>query len=412
MQTMTSDEPPDRPDDRLAEPELLDSVTAMMTSAWTEPGFCVPNGDVYPHQWLWDSCFHSVIWATIDAPRARIEAANVLANIGPTGFVAHMTYWTAPEIHAGLWGRVHTSSITQPPMWGLALSEIAAAGGAIDDALLDKAALGLIHLLEDRPRSAGGLVPVFHPWETGCDDSARWDDWSTTPCQAPPFDRAGWKSDKIRLIGTLVFDGDGAPMGNHDFAIGSIGFTSLVAWNCELLAPLVATASAPTVAARAGRLLAGRDELAAAVRSRWDDRQHTWWDEPLSGGLRRSCGVRTLDSMLALLVDPRREMFDQLVDAAAFGAPFGPRGVHRAEVTYEPDQYWRGPAWPQLTYVLWRATLRAERSGLIGSSVARTLASGLVEGAQRSGLAEYWNPETGEGRGAAPQTWAGLAVCV
>ena len=116
--------------------------------------------------------------------------------------------------------------------------------------------------------------------------------------------------------------------------------------------------------------------------------------------------------MLALLVDPRPEMFDQLVDPEAFGAPFGPRGVHRDEASYEPDQYWRGPAWPQLTYLLWCAAGRAERNGVIGSAVARTLASGLVDGARRSGLAEYWNPDTGEGRGAAPQSWAGLAVCV
>lgn len=405
---MTSNEPPSR----LADPGLVESVAAMMNRAWTEPGFCVPNGDVYPHQWLWDSCFHSVVWATLDPSRARTEVANALANIGPTGFVPHMTYWTDPDVHAELWARAKTSSITQPPMWGLALSEIAAHGETLDDALLDRASRGLVHLLESRPRSSGGLIPVFHPWETGCDDSARWDSWSTTPFSSPPFDRAAWRTDKVRLVGSLVFDDDGAPIDNPNFAIGSVGFSSLVTWNCELLAPLVATVADPDVAVRADRLLAGRDELAAAVQARWDDDRTTWWDEPLRGGTRPSCGARTLDSMLALLVDPRPDMFDQLVDSAAFGASFGPRGVHRAEATYEPDQYWRGPAWPQLTYVLWRAAQRHARNGLIDPSIPRCLAVGLVDGARRSDLAEYWNPETGEGRGAAPQSWAGLAACV
>ncbi|MDH3301190.1 MAG: hypothetical protein OES24_11850, partial [Acidimicrobiia bacterium] len=355
---MTSNEP----SSRLADPGLVESVAAMMNRAWTEPGFCVPNGEVYPHQWLWDSCFHSVVWATLDPSRARTEVANALANIGATGFVPHMTYWTDPDAHAELWARAKTSSITQPPMWGLALSEIAAHGETLDDALLDQAARGLIHLLENRPRSSGGLVSVLHPWETGCDDSARWDGWSTTPFSSPPFDRAGWKTDKVRLVGSLVFDDNGAPIDNRHFAIGSVGFSSLVAWNCELLAPLVALAADPEVAARARGLLAGRDELTAAVQARWDDDRTTWWDEPLRGGARPSCGARTLDSMLALLVDPRPDMFDQLVEPEAFGAPFGPRGVHRAEATYEPDQYWRGPAWPQLTYVLWRAAQKGARN--------------------------------------------------
>ncbi len=395
---------------RLADPALFAAVAAMMDNAWTLPGFCVPNGEVYPHQWLWDSCFHSVIWTKLDPSRALTEVDHVLATIGPTGFVPHMNYWTDPDAHADLWARSKTSSITQPPMWALALSEIAACGVVLDDELLGRAARGLLHLLDDRPRSASGLACVLHPWETGCDDSPRWDDWASGP--SAPFDRVGWKNDKVRLVGSLVFDDHGAPIDNPDFAVGSVGFSALVAWNCGLLAPLVAAAADPEVAGLVDRLQAGRDELADAVRSRWDDDRRIWWDEPLRGDVGPSSGARTLDAMLALFVDPRAEMFDQLVDAEAFGAPFGPRGVHRAEPGYEPDHYWRGPAWPQLTYLLWRAAQRGVAEGLTASSSARMLATSLVDGARRSGLAEYWNPETGEGRGAAPQSWAGLAICV
>ncbi len=403
---MMNDEPSRRPSRR----PLSESVHAMLHEAWTEPGFCVPNRTVYPHQWLWDSCFHSVIWTRVDLARAITEVDNVLANIGPTGFVPHMTYWTDPQAHVDLWGRPATSSITQPPVWGLALSEIVARGGVPDRDLVERAVRGLLHLLDGRPRSPGGLVPVLHPWETGCDDSARWDDWATAS-GGLPFDRIGWKADKVRFVDTLVFDGDGAPVDNPSFAIGSVGFTALVAWNCELLAPLVA-AFAPDFGPEAERLRSGRAELGTAVASRWDDEARTWWDDPLEGGPRPSSGARTLDTMLALLVDPSPERFDDLVDPAAFGAPFGPRGVHRAEPTYEPDRYWRGPAWPQLTYLLWWAATEASADGLIGSDVAATLARCLAAGAERSGLAEYWNPETGEGHGAAPQSWTGLAICV
>ncbi len=381
-----------------AAPDLQRAVAAVMDQAWTSPGFCVPNRDVYPHQWLWDSCFHSVVWTRINPVRAVIEIDHVLARMAPNGFVPHMTYWNAPTVHADLWGRTGTSAITQPPMWGLALAEVATHGVIPGDelsgaGLLERAARGLVHLLDGRERTAGGLVPVYHPWETGCDDSARWDSWSGP---------ASWKADKLRFVRSLVFDHHGAPVANPEFAVGSVGFSALVAWNCRLLSELVASP----------RLRAGAEELTAAIQSRWDAETETWWDEPLVGEVRPSCGARTLDSMLALLVDPRPSMFEQLVDPTAFGAPYGPRGVHCDEPTYDPDRYWRGPAWPQLSYLLWRAAGQAVEGGQVAPDVANRLADSLIKGAGRSGLAEYWNPDTGQGRGAAPQTWAGLAICL
>ena len=111
--------------------------------------------------------------------------------------------------------------------------------------------------------------------------------------------------------------------------------------------------------------------------------------------------------MLALLVDPRDEGFDQLEDRSAYGAPFGPRGVHRGEQSYRPDGYWRGSTWPQLSYLLWIAATEAGREEL-----AAGLGQRLVVGTLASGWAEYWNPETGQGLGARPQSWAGLAHVV
>ena len=85
-----------------------------------------------------------------------------------------------------------------------------------------------------------------------------------------------------------------------------------------------------------------------------------------------------------------------------------PGGVHRDEPTFEPTTYWRGPAWPQLTYLLWVA---ADRRRPIAAA-ADDLAGRLVAGARRSGLAEYWHPDTGAGLGAVPQSWAALAAVV
>jgi glycogen debranching enzyme len=96
-----------------------------------------------------------------------------------------------------------------------------------------------------------------------------------------------------------------------------------------------------------------------------------------------------------------------LLDDGSYGGAFGPAGVHRSEPTFDPSRYWRGPAWPQLSYLLWLAQVRGGNVG-----VAAALGDRLVRGAAESGLAEYWNPEDGAGLGAVPQSWAGVCLLV
>jgi glycogen debranching enzyme len=167
-----------------------------------------------------------------------------------------------------------------------------------------------------------------------------------------------------------------------------------VAWNAQELA---------TVASD-DRLDALARELTGAIDARWDADLVTWIDDgPTEHGSGR---VRTLDALLPLLLHPRPEAFAALVDPAAYGAPFGPRGVHVAEPSHEPSTYWRGPAWPQLTYLLWLAATNA------GAPARSALARSMVTGAVRSAYAEYWVADTGEGLGAMPQTWSSLALAV
>ncbi len=365
----------------------------LLEAAWREPGFCVPNPTTYPHQWLWDSCFHAVVWAALGDERGARELANALAHQGRSGFVPHMTYWHAPTVHASFWGRELASNITQPPMYGHAAQRCH--GGPDADGRHrplsadghERLARAFAHLLFERPRTPSGLVPVVHPWETGCDDSPRWDD----------FRRPGesWSVTKGELVAELAAAGaDGEPPpGGVSFVVGSIGFNALVAWNLRQYLTL------PDAHDR-GRLSEAGDELAAAVADRWDPGSGVWVDDgPPSGR------IRTADALLGLLVDPRDAAFAALLDPDAFGARFGPRGVDRAEPTYRPDVYWRGPAWPQLSYLLWQAAVEHGRP-----TEARAVARSLVAGAVESGWAEYWEPDTGTGLGAIPQTWAGLAL--
>ncbi len=377
------------PPDRTAE------ALALLEAAWRPPGFCVPNPDTYPFQWLWDSCFHAVVWARLGRPdRAQRELESLFARQRADGFVPHVVYWADPEHHADFWGRAGESVLTQPPMFGHALAVLADEAGARGEAvgeadlepLAERARAGLWHLVAVRRRSPAGLVSVLHPWETGCDDSLRWDDWAGAGGGAP-FDRERWRSIKADLVSALDVDDDGVPRGSSGFEVGSVAFTALVAWNIREL---------DRVGLADARLREAADELVAALADRWDGT--TWVDDPVVGGVGVSSRARTLEALLPVLVEERPEVRDevarQLTDSADFGAPFGPRGAHRDEAAADPDGYWRGSTWPQLLYLL-------EAAGLETS---------LRAAAVSAEWSEYWNPETGRGRGARPQTWTLLGA--
>jgi glycogen debranching enzyme len=102
-----------------------------------------------------------------------------------------------------------------------------------------------------------------------------------------------------------------------------------------------------------------------------------------------------------------RAALEQLMDPARFGAEFGPANVAREHPAYDPDTYWRGPAWPPLNYLFQQAH---KRLGMERESAA--LAELTAKGATTSGWAEYWNPDNGRGLGAVPQTWAGLVIAM
>jgi glucosylglycerate hydrolase len=374
--------------------EVEERARDILTQHWRPEGYCVPHPGVYPFQWLWDSCFHAVVWAHLgEADRAVAELEHLFRNQDEVGFVPHVDYEAQPALHAAFWGREGASSITQPPMYGHAVAVLVALGVDVPDRLFERARRGLWFLLRHRARDrASGLVTVVHPWETGADDSPRWDDWCTNR-----FDLGEWYELKGRLLSTVERAPSGAPLANPAFSVAPAGFNALVAFNASELAEAIDDAA----------LRSAAEELGDALAARWDDDLSTWVDAgPSAAGSGRT---RTVDAMLPVLLERSRRVVTAaaLADEAAFGGRYGPAGVHRREPTFDPSTYWRGSSWPQLTYLLW---LAADRAG--DSALAATLATGLVTGAWRSGFAEHWNPDDAAPLGARPQSWSTLAAVV
>ena len=305
-----------------------------------------------------------------------------------------MGYQRQPQRSIELWGVAGRSTITQPPMYGHTLAELARKGIAITEDDIDAAILGLQWLLRNRRRQEDELLFIVHPWENGVDDSARWDGFLSEP-----YEREQWRRVKQQLVLELICDEEGCAVDAQRFVVQNAGFNALVAFNLREIGEL------------AGRsdLMAESQRLTELLEKQWDEKAQTWRD--LSQCCSPSSAARTLDSLLGVLVTTNKQRAETVlravIDNSQYGGEFGPAGVHRSEETFSADAYWRGPAWPQLSYLFWVAARQHQLS-----DVQKQLAEMLQRGARESNWSEYWNPDTAQSSGASPQSWSTLSAIV
>ena len=395
-------------------------------------GYTCPNSERYEWQWLWDSCFHAIIWAELgEADRGLLELETLLATMEPSGFLPHMNYVADPAAAEEFWGREGASTITQPPMLGHAIAELVRRGVDVPEELAAKSAEALQFFLDHRIHEPSGLTVLCHPWESGADDSLRWDSFYPVPYGHP-----SWQDKKIKLLATIQRDSNGTPLSNPLFPVASAWFTALVAFNITELASITDAIAASEA-----------DGLVEAVEHSWDEELRTWADVVTSKPLLNSSYARgsreapredqaglklvrsqeqheddsrleaanssqnapVLEALLAVLADRQEDRLakvcEDLSNPQIYAAPYGPAGASQSHKAYDGHGYWRGAAWPQLTYLLAHALQAKGRS-----TEAQTLADQLREGADSSDFAEHWHPQTAHPDGATPQSWTALAA--
>src|SRR5580704_19489621 len=169
---------------------LRDNSTGLITKA-------APA--LYPHQWSWDAAFNAIGLATVDLPRARLELDALFAGQWRNGMLPHIVfdpaadgYWPGPaqwqcaRFNEDAPAAPATSGIIDPPVHAIAVDRILAAaaakGGQEDELTLGWAAHLYPKLLawhrflaRDRTDKSTGLITLFHGWESGTDNSPRWD---------------------------------------------------------------------------------------------------------------------------------------------------------------------------------------------------------------------------------------------
>ncbi len=170
-----------------------EEAKAILEKNWRD-GFSIPTSKLYPFQWLWDSGFVAMGMAQYDLKRAMTEIDTMYSGQWENGMVPHILFHSENEktyfpnfdfwnsnVNAGAPSFPKSSGITQPPVFGFILKEIMDLHPGNEE-LIDFAKYifpKMVHfhrfLYHFRDPQKEGLFFIFHPWESGRDNSPIWD---------------------------------------------------------------------------------------------------------------------------------------------------------------------------------------------------------------------------------------------
>lgn len=405
---------------------------------------------LYPHQWSWDAGFVAVGMANVDPERALQEMRSLFSGQWKNGLIPHIVFnpdvdedayfpgparWDVRRISTDAPEEVATSGIIQPPVHALAIREAIEQFPreeqfALADVWFDRLFRWHQYLMTARDPETSGLITIVHPWESGMDNSPRWDDALARvvvpegelppytrrdlqhvedPFQRPTnadYDRFMWlvevlkenKYDVTSIYSQLPFR-----MKDVFASAIFVQANEALMWLAQL-----ADADIDDLTIIESWIDRGRDGL----RRQFDDESGMCLDRDLVSG--KSARVSTIAGFAGVvaggLTGEARTQLKALWGSAAFvgnGAVQYPLPPSTAfdDPGFVRTRYWRGPTWPVINWLLWRSWRKMGETDLAEALRAASLAQ-----IESSGFAEYMDPVSGAALGSDNQSWTAAAV--
>jgi hypothetical protein len=414
--------------------------------SWTKPA---PR--LYPHQWSWDSAFIAIGLAHSNLDRALLELETLTAAQWSDGRLPHIVfnphvqdYFPGPD----LWASAATSEaaprapatsgLVQPPVHAIAalrILELATeqhAQSTIERVrtLYPRLLAWHRYLASRRDPGKGGLLVIYHPWESGTDNSPRWDaalarvrvgeqaayqrhdlkhvlDPSERPTQAE-YDRYLWL---VQLLKRARYD-DVQAQREHPFQIRDVLFSAIFAAACGALRRVARGLGRPD--AEVAELELMTRHFTEGVVTAWDDEASLALDHDVVTA--QSIRVQTCAGLAPLLLpEAPSELIAKLVEHLQ-GPDFAgaPNLAYRVVPSAVPGSqgwqsrsYWRGPSWPVVNWLLWWGL---RQHGQHEAAEALRSANLALLAQPASQFAEYFEPYTAEPLGSLEQSWTAAVV--
>ena len=160
-----------------------------------EMAFTIPTSKLYPFQWNWDSGFIALGHQYFNPKHAIQELKSLFSGQWENGLVPHIIFHSEKEktyfpnfdfwnsnINPGAPLKPKSSGITQPAVHGFILEHLLNRSPDDPDllAFIPYIFPKILHyhrfLYQYRDPNREGLMFIFHPWESGRDNSPLWDE--------------------------------------------------------------------------------------------------------------------------------------------------------------------------------------------------------------------------------------------
>ncbi|MFA6449737.1 MAG: trehalase family glycosidase [bacterium] len=371
-------------------------------------GFTCPSPTAYHWQWLWDSCFHAIALRWNEPDFAKGELLSLLSGQWEDGRIPNMVHigknWRFDSIIHNT-GR-DTSGITQPPIIADAAMRVHAVSP--DKGFLEKAYGPLVSYYEwlgtKREPKNDGLIEIYHPWESGIDNSPRWDSiFHIRRFHRKLFDLTKGRI-MLKFTGTK-YDNEGMKRVSP-YLVRGIDMNCYYYANLKAMAAMARELGKP---AEADAFEQRAQKTADAVMKRmWSEEKQMFGD--LIGRDEKLSVVPTLFSFMPLwagLVSDERAkiMVGQLTDTKRFWTKYPVPTTDLTHPMFDPEGYWRGTVWINTNWFMIEGLARYGYNDIAQDVKERTLK--MVDA---GGIREYYNPLTGEGLGAKSFAWSTLVI--
>jgi hypothetical protein len=410
--------------------------------------YTVPAGDLYPHQWLWDSCFIATGLRHFDIDRAKTELTSLLRGQWSNGMLPNIIFSGGTDHrHRELWRSylspyspddVATSGITQPPMIAEAIVKVGEKLNSTErrswyETMYPHVLKYHEWLYRDRDPHQEGLILLLHPYESGLDNSPPW------ISELRKHSMPKW----LRLMEILHVDGvvnlvrrdtKHVPPGQRMSNIEAIAYWSAIhrlrrkAYNSEALLSrslfAVEDLAFNCILIRANKrlqeiaknidekvpawLLERSKKTEEALETLWDEATGQYYSRSfVSHKLIEESSIATLLPLYAGTISEERvkRLLELITRPEYFGAEWPLPTTPLSDPNFDAVKYWQGPTWINTN---WMVIDGLRRYGY--QKEALDIKKRTLELVKKNGFYEYFNPNDGSPKGAANFSWSAALI--
>ncbi len=404
--------------------DLTSRARKILDQNW-KGGFTIPTSKLYPFQWHWDSGFVALGLAHHDLEKAMTEIRSMFSGQWENGLLPHIIFHSENEktyfpnydfwntkVNCGAPQHPKSSGITQPPVFGFVLESLLTLYGKQNEEVVDfvkeifpKVLKYHEFLYTYRDVEQEGIFFIFHPWESGRDNSPLWDqplngiDLETA--DIPPYTRKD----------TAISDASERPTQDHyDRYVYLLELGKKHQYDGPGIAEespfLIQDCMMNAILIRSNKALlniAGKLHLDAGNLADWQAKSKAnfskkFWNEDLQFFTtydqrnQRQILHREIGGIVPLFAGVATKA--QAAHIANYLRGIHERGFYLCpsfdvdSPLFDSKRYWRGPIWPQMNWMIHHG-LRSYGY----SELAEIVRGDLIELVEKLGFYEYFEAE-------------------